>query len=332
MATLKGAEILLGLDAGYWHERDTRIERWGGKKMDAWANTPLEQIPDSEVRRCQANFTLYSRMMGQGSREYIWEALKTRLNAHMLDTAALADEHYTLLDAGAGNGRVAKKLAPLLRETFPGQTELILAERSAPALTDAHHFFATQDGYLPSSSDASKRFATLFHLNGDAVRFLHEDLTDLSLPDQSVDAVACVMVLHHQKSAEMVQTLAEFERILKPEGMAVIVDTGALPARGWRRFVVPWIIRQAISPEKMFKRDKKAGMQTHPDVALGYRDFGERDGLLAFDFAVDPTHWRQLMDHSALGKYLTEVAPVTSPNPFAARVFPALNLAVAVKR
>lgn len=312
MAIAKTIEIPTGMDRAYWIERDGRIDRLGRKNMDAWANVPLDQIPSDEVERNKANFKHYSTMMDKASRAYIWETLKGKLIPHM--QAHTEDKPYVLMDAGAGNGRVAKKLAPLLKQTVAGETELILAERSAPPLEDARTYFA--------QSDAN---------HNQKITFLHEDLNRLSLPSESVHAIACVMVLHHQKLGEIIQTLSELTRILKPGGIAVLMDTGALPEKGWQRFIVPKVVKLAISPDKMIAQDKKAGVPVKKAQMEGYQDFGKRDGLLAFDFAIDPQHWQELK-YLPLGQHMREIGSFNTSNRIVSKIFPDLNSAVAVKK
>jgi len=48
------------------------------------------------------------------------------------------------------------------------------------------------------------------------------DLNDLPLPDSSVDATMCVLVLHH--IADPGEAIREMARVIKPGGTALVLD------------------------------------------------------------------------------------------------------------
>jgi ArsR family transcriptional regulator len=69
----------------------------------------------------------------------------------------------------------------------------------------------------PMLEAARKRLSS--HRN---VEFLQGDLERLPIADATVDAAVCVLVLHH--IAEPEKVCAEMARILKPGGVALVVD------------------------------------------------------------------------------------------------------------
>jgi ubiquinone/menaquinone biosynthesis C-methylase UbiE/DNA-binding transcriptional ArsR family regulator len=105
----------------------------------------------------------------------------------------LLPSHWTVADLGCGTGNGAEFVAPYVRE-------VIAVDQSRPML-DA----------------ARKRLAGLGN-----VRFLDAPIESVPLADASVDAAMSLMVLHHV--TEPVEALTEMRRILRPGGVALIVD------------------------------------------------------------------------------------------------------------
>ena len=54
------------------------------------------------------------------------------------------------------------------------------------------------------------------------VAFVEREAADTGLDDASVDACLCILVLHHVESPEAV--LAEVRRVLRPGGVAMVID------------------------------------------------------------------------------------------------------------
>ncbi len=106
---------------------------------------------------------------------------------------AMVPKHWTVADVGCGTGNAAVLLAPHVRE-------VIAVDRSEPMLEAAR-----------------QRLAGVTN-----VRFVAGELESLPLADASVDAVTCVLVLHHME--EPVAALKEMRRVIRPGGAALVLD------------------------------------------------------------------------------------------------------------
>lgn len=106
---------------------------------------------------------------------------------------ALLDPAWTVADLGCGTGDAAERLAPFVRR--------VIAVDQSDAMLEA----------------AKRRLARFPN-----IEFLTGDLERLPLADASIDAAVTVLVLHH--IADLRAALAEIHRVLKPGGVALIVD------------------------------------------------------------------------------------------------------------
>ena len=116
----------------------------------------------------------------------------------------LLDPSWIVADLGCGTGNAAEHLAPFVRR-------VIAVDQSEPMLEAAR-----------------KRLAPC-----DNIDFRAGDLEALPIEDASVDAAVAVLVLHHL--AEPAAALAEVRRIIKPGGVALIVDMLAHEHDEYRR-------------------------------------------------------------------------------------------------
>ena len=124
------------------------------------------------------------------------------------DVATTAPDGGRVLDAGCGSGRLAIEIAkrrPDLRlhgiDLEPGMVGV--ARRNAELQNVAHR-----------------------------VEFTVADLTDLPLPDNSVDLIVSTASLHHWTDAAAV--IASLDRVLRPDGRMRIYDMRWVSARGVR--------------------------------------------------------------------------------------------------
>lgn len=106
---------------------------------------------------------------------------------------ALFPPQWTVADIGCGTGANAALIAPFVRE-------VVCVDQSTPML-DA----------------ARQRLADFDHIN-----FVRAAIEDLPLEDDSVDAVLCLLVLHHV--TDPLQGLCEVRRVLRPGGRLLVVD------------------------------------------------------------------------------------------------------------
>ncbi len=136
--------------------------------------------------------SFFGRMAGE------WDAVREELFGGTFTFHALLSllpPHWVVADLGCGTGNVSEVLAPVVRR-------VIAVDQSEPML------------------DAARK-----RLGGAGIRnieFVRGDMDQLPLESGSVDAAVCVLVLHHLARPEL--AAAEMGRILKPGGVALIVD------------------------------------------------------------------------------------------------------------
>jgi ArsR family transcriptional regulator len=125
-----------------------------------------------------------------------WDAVRDALFGREFMPAALLNlllRDWVVADLGCGTGNASEFLAPVVRE-------VIAVDQSRPML-DA----------------AAKRLGAFKN-----VRFVEGELEKLPLHSGSVDAAVIVLVLHHVNDPQ--KALSEMRRILKPGGIALVVD------------------------------------------------------------------------------------------------------------
>lgn len=116
----------------------------------------------------------------------------------------LLDPSWTVADLGCGTGNAAEHLAPFVKR-------VIAVDQSPPMLEAAH-----------------KRLSRF-----DNIEFRTGDLNALPIEDASADATVTTLVLHHIE--DPTNALAETHRVLKPGGVALIVDMAAHDRTDFRR-------------------------------------------------------------------------------------------------
>lgn len=107
---------------------------------------------------------------------------------------------WVLADLGCGTGNATELLSPWVRE--------VIAIDRSPAMLDAARSRLLEHGG-----------------SVERIRFVEGDLTKLPIPDASVDAAACVLVLHHLESP--IDAIKEARRVLRTDnggGMLLVVD------------------------------------------------------------------------------------------------------------
>lgn len=140
--------------------------------------------------RSTDSVSFFGRMAGE------WDAVRQALFGGEFTARGLLGflpSDWIVADLGCGTGNGSELIAPYVRE-------VIAIDQSRPML-DA----------------ARKRMAGVAN-----VKFLDGPIEALPLADRSVDATMCLMVLHHV--AEPGEALAEMRRVLKPRGVALLVD------------------------------------------------------------------------------------------------------------
>lgn len=125
-----------------------------------------------------------------------WDKIRSELFGRDFTPAALLallDPAWVVADVGCGTGNAAEFLAPHV-------ARVIAIDRS-DAMLDA----------------VRKRVR-----GADNIEVVRGELERLPLDDASVDAITCVLVLHHLDSPE--RALREFHRALKPGGAVLVID------------------------------------------------------------------------------------------------------------
>jgi len=134
--------------------------------------------------------TFFGKVAGE------WDSVRNELfgdRVTVLALLSLLPAEWTVADLGCGTGNVAELLAPVVRK-------VIAVDQSEPMLEAAR-----------------KRLGDV-----DNVEFLQGELERLPIATGTVDAAACVLVLHHLESP--LAALREMGRVLRPGGVAMIVD------------------------------------------------------------------------------------------------------------
>ena len=116
----------------------------------------------------------------------------------------LVNPDWVVADLGCGTGNAAEHIAPFVKH-------VIAVDQSPPMLEAAH-----------------KRLARFSN-----IEFRHGEFESLPLEDNSVDAAAAFLVLHHLEKP--LAALQEMRRIVKPGGVALVVDMCAHDRDEFRR-------------------------------------------------------------------------------------------------
>ncbi|MCC6847812.1 MAG: metalloregulator ArsR/SmtB family transcription factor [Deltaproteobacteria bacterium] len=159
------------------------------------ANTPsalqdgrrLERVLSARRSKSQQFFTTSAGR---------WDKLREELfgdSFHLAALLGLLDPDWTVGDLGCGTGQIAEALAPWVKR-------VIAVDESAAMLRAA-----------------KRRVRALA-----AVEVRRGALEALPIEDASLDAVTCVLVLHHVPAPE--RALAEAARVLRPGGRLLLTD------------------------------------------------------------------------------------------------------------
>jgi ArsR family transcriptional regulator len=158
----------------------------------------LEQVL-AERRTDSQSF--FSRLGGE------WDAVRDELFGRAFAGRALLGllpRHWTVADLGCGTGFGTALIAPFVSAVVAVDQSETMLESARERLPGAGH-----------------------------VRFVAAALEALPLASASVDAAVCMLVLHHVEDPQAV--LAEMRRIVRPGGMAVVVDMAAHDRQEYRQ-------------------------------------------------------------------------------------------------
>lgn len=144
------------------------------------------------AERRQDSQAFFGRVAGQWD-EVRSELFGSRFTAESL--LCLLPREWTVVDIGCGTGNVSELLSPLVRR--------VIAVDASAAMLKA----------------AQKRLEGEGRTN---VEFVRGEIQKLPLKDGTADAAVAFLVLHHVP--EVGAALAEMRRVLRPGGVALIVD------------------------------------------------------------------------------------------------------------
>lgn len=153
----------------------------------------LRRLASVVAQRREDAQSFFGRVAGQ------WDDVRNELFGARFTPVALLSllsRDWVVADLGCGTGNASELLAPLVRR-------VIAVDQSAPMLAAAKQRLVHGDGARN-------------------IDFVRGEISALPLKDASVDACVCLLVLHHVEAPA--RALAEMRRILRPGGIALIVD------------------------------------------------------------------------------------------------------------
>jgi len=165
--------------------------------LDALIRFNLTASPEDQLRRIEMHERDYFEQIAPTWDAYVASAYEVELQERL--TRLLPwHQNMTVLDVGTGTGYLAGMMAPLVGE--------VIGVDCTPAMLTRAGEKMAQAGYQH-------------------VSFREGMAEQLPFATGSVDVVMCHMLLHHVVSPRTV--LAEFRRVVRPDGYIVIIDAHA---------------------------------------------------------------------------------------------------------
>lgn len=295
------------------------------KHMDGSSLVPVEQLSPAEQSRMAGVWLAYYYTLRDPKRNYVYGAAVDLVKNHALNSTG----SYSITDLGAGNGWNTFRTAQALHQIPSLTSHLTLVEQSGTALSNAYDYFE-RNGFPVRFKESNS--PALSDFEGNTARFLQGDVLKTNLPDQSQDAVTMVNVWHHLRDwSSLIASADEMDRILKPGGIFVVIDTRPLPESGLMKHIIGGSIRKVVNPEKFLDKALKEGVKLDEDMVKGIEDFCRDDALRAFDNALTRNQFQQVVRESALAPSLRKFVDLRSPHPFLRLIYPPLNMAYGIK-
>ncbi len=134
------------------------------------------------------------------------------------------DKGCKILDIGTGNGAMSSLLALNGFYVLTGEPE-VNSERNCPAHEHQHHYDESHEQYhenydWKATGNWKESAKSLGVLN--KIKFQYFDVQDLPFDDESFNGIFLYDSLQHIQNREL--ALSECMRVLKPEGMIIIIE------------------------------------------------------------------------------------------------------------
>ena len=157
------------------------------------------------------------------SQEWIATCSLCHQKSHFRDASSLQGEDYireALICPSCGINARARAALSLLCEDLSETSRIYLTEQSSASYKWCKQFRPKTQGseYLPSHQRQKSLLSRLGLAESKAVE--HQDITSLTFPNDSFDAIGCFDVLEHVPN--YIQALREFRRCLRPGGRLVV--------------------------------------------------------------------------------------------------------------
>lgn len=193
---------------GLWIAVRDLVRSPEGKRAGMDGDEDARRLASVLAERREDSLGYFGRLAGQ------WDDVRTELFGARftpLGLLQLLPRDWIVADLGCGTGNASELLAPLVKR-------VIAVDQSRPMLDAAKKRLEEAGICDAPGTTLAKRQS-----RGTAtIEFIEAELTRLPLKDSSVDAAVCFLVLHHLEKP--VDALREMRRIIRPGGVALIVD------------------------------------------------------------------------------------------------------------
>lgn len=167
-----------------------------------WVSIRQDAAPQADLDQDDRRLEVVLNARRQNSHGYFgriageWDDIRTQLYGSgftQLGLLALLPADWIAADLGCGTGNAAELLSQHVRKVYA-------IDQSEPMLEAARERLSLRDN----------------------IECRIGDLNDLPLKDNEIDAVTCVLVLHHLPRID--RAIQEMARVIKPGGVALVID------------------------------------------------------------------------------------------------------------
>ncbi len=218
--------------------------------MTPWANLKAKAAMDARATREHQEVVEFQRDLkdvhGQALRDFtVFRRLIHGAFRFLKHLGWPRNPHSIAVDMGSGTGVGATILSclPFIRKVYAVEFSELFVDRIMPLTFE--RFGAAQDKIVRVVGDFNR----------------------LRLPDASVDIILDIDSFHH--SENLIATLDECRRVLKPHGVVIAID------RGWPDHYTQDQLEAMLDVELNANLKRKYGIP--PDQRFTRRDFGEHE-------------------------------------------------------